>query len=171
MSEMCDLSLSFEDLPPTLQSAVEYWRALKGKRIGPTWREVDMLQLPLELLSTTVVVDCFDDLDGINFCYRFYGSGLRNIHDIELTGKTPDDVPVPVLARFIKNEFRQVYETQTPVFSAYHCDVFHDSGDFLNVVRLPLSDDGIRVSNILGVTHYRKNDLALTDMFKKIIAD
>jgi len=122
MVKIRDISVSYEDLPQGLREAVDYWRTLKGQRIGPKWREIDMLKLPLQLLPTTVVVDCFDDEQGANFRYRFYGSGLRSIHNVELTGKTPDDVPVSMLSKSIKDEFIRVENSKAPLFSVYGAD-------------------------------------------------
>jgi len=166
MVKIRDISVSYEDLPQGLCEAVDYWRTLKGPRIGPTWREIDMLKLPLSLLPTTVVVDCFDDEQGANFRYRFYGSGLRAIHNVELTGKTPDDLPVSMLSKSIKNEFIRVETSKAPLFSVYGADTAEGFSPFLNVVRLPLSDDGERVTNILAVISYRQHDMALADMFE-----
>ena len=163
-----ELPLDYQDLPEVLQSIVTYWRALKGERIGPTWREVDMLKLPAELLPTTVVVDCITEDGSANYRYRFYGSGLRNVHHVELTGKTPDDLPVPELSRFIKEAFKRVQTTKQPVFSVYGSELADDFGDFLNVVRLPLSDHEGEVTKILAVIRYMKHDLALNDMFAKL---
>ncbi|HEY9081133.1 hypothetical protein [Magnetovibrio sp.] len=165
MVNVRDVPIDYEDLPTDLRQAVDYWRGLKGDRIAPKWREVDMLQLPLQLVPTTVVVDCFEDDKGPNFRYRFYGSGLRSVHNVELTGKTPDDVPVSTLSRSIKDEFLRVEKNKIPLFSAYGTDTHNGFGAFLNVVRLPLSDDGARVTNILAVISYRQHDMALADMF------
>jgi len=165
MVKIREISVSYEDLPQGLREAVDYWQNLKGTRIGPKWREVDMLKLPLQLLPTTVVVDCFNDGQGGNFRYRFYGSGLRAVHNVELTGKTPDDVPVSMLSRSIKNEFARVEQTKAPLFSAYGTDAAKGFGAFLNVVRLPLSEDGEQVTNILAVISYRQHDMALADMY------
>ena len=165
MVKIRDISVSYEDLPQGLREAVDYWRTLKGPRIGPKWREIDMLKLPLQLVPTTVVVDCFDDEQGSNFRYRFYGSGLRSIHNVELTGKTPDDVPVSALSKSIKGEFIRVEESKAPLFSVYGADTAKGFNAFLNVVRLPLSDDGEQVTNILAVVSYRQHDMALADMF------
>jgi len=165
MVEIRDISVEYEDLPQSLRDAVDYWQALRGDRIGPKWREIDMLKLPLQLLPTTVVVDCFDDENGDNFRYRFYGSGLRNVHNVELTGKTPDDVPVPALSKYIKNEFVRVKSTKAPLFSVYGTDTADGFGGFLSVVRLPLSEDTEHVTSILAVIRYMQHDLALTNMF------
>jgi len=165
MVKIHDVSVNYEDLPQNLREAVDYWRTLKGTRIGPKWREIDMLKLPLALIPTTVVVDCFDDAQGANFRYRFYGSGLRSIHNVELTGKTPDDVPVSMLSKSIKDEFVRVEQSKAPLFSAYGTDTAQGFGAFLNVVRLPLSEDGEQVTNILAVISYRQHDMALADMY------
>jgi len=165
MVNIRDVSVTYEDLPQNLREAVDYWRMLKGERIGPQWREIDMLKLPLPLLPTTVVVDCFDDDSGPNFRYRFYGSGLRSVHNVELTGKTPDDVPVTALSKYIKEEFLRVKETKEALYSVYGTDTPRGFSAFLNVVRLPLSEDGEQVTSILAVIGYKQHDMALADMF------
>ena len=166
-----DFRLDYHALPNTLQDVVNYWQALKGQRIAPAWREVDMMRLPLELLPTTVVVDCFHHEDAPNYRYRYYGSGLRTIHKVELTGKTPDDLPYPKLSHFVKSEFREVQESRTPLFASYGVDdgvTLVDPGAFLNVVRLPISDDGETVSHILGVIRYMTHDFQLRKMFSAL---
>jgi len=37
---------------------------------------------------------------------------------------------------------------------------------FYDVVRVPLSDDGERVTNIFAVISYRQHDMALADLFE-----
>lgn len=171
VTDIREVRLEYEDLPASLQLAVDYWRVLKGDRIAPTWREVDMMKLPTQLLSTTVVVDCFNDQDGQpNFRYRYFGSGLRSIHNVELTGKTPDDVPVPELAKFIKSEFASVQESKRPVFAGYGTNLLEGAGDFLDVVRLPISEDGENITQIIGVISYKQHDLALNTMFANMNA-
>jgi len=163
------LKLDFHALPKVLKDVVEYWRALKGDRFAPTWAEIDMMRLPMELLPTTVVVDCVEDVGGPNYRYRYYGSGLRNIHNVELTGKTPDDLPVPQLSQVIKTEFRQVQQSRTPLYALYGFYEDHENNledGFLNVVRLPVSNDGKTVSHILSVNRYMMHDLRLNKMFK-----
>lgn len=163
-----DIRVGYEDLSVDLQSAVDYWQALKGDRIGPPWQKIDMLKLPLALLATTVVVDRFEDENGENFRYRYCGSALRNIHDLEMTGKTPDDLPVTALSKYIKKAFHQVSETKAPVFSIYGTNVVKGFDEFLQVARLPLSDDGKQVSSIISVIQYLQDDFALSNMFEQL---
>lgn len=168
MAYIREVPLEYDDLPAHLREAVDYWRTLKGKRVGPSWREVDMLQLPYQLLPTTVVVDCVEEMGSPVYRYRYYGSGLRNLHGVELTGKTPMDLPVQSLAERIVSGFESVRSTKAPVFSVYGAEEMDGFGDFLNVVRLPLADHSNEVTKILGIIRYTKNDLGLNEVFKKI---
>lgn len=165
--------LTEEQLPASLQQVVSYWQNLKSERMAPSWREFDLLAVPAELLPTTVVVDCeadSRDQSATAFRYRFYGSGLRAIHGVELTGKTPDDLPIPTLAHRIKSEFEAVRESCAPIFSAYNSDILEGMGDFLNVARLPLSNDGMSVSNILSVIFYKRQDRDLVALYERLNA-
>lgn len=163
-----DIRVRYEDLAADLCAAVDYWQTLKGDRIGPQWQEFDLLKLPLALLRTTVVVDCFEDENGTNFHYRYCGSGLRSIHTVELTGKTPDDMPIAALSQYVKSAFHQVQETKVPVFSVYGTYVVKGFDEFLQVARLPLSEDGKQVSSIISVISYLQDDFVLSNMFEQL---
>jgi len=145
--------LSFADLPDTLKDIARYWRELAADRRAPSWKEMDLVQTNPQILQTTTVVDC--NSDG-SYIYRFSGSGIREVHKVELTGKTTEAVPVPELTRHIKSALDRIYRSCMPEYATYVSKDGRGLSQTTTVARLPLSSDGKVVDKILMAIVYGK---------------
>lgn len=139
----------FEDISPPLSNVFDYWNTLRDGRPGPRWREFDLMALPLSILPTTQVVDWLPESG--EFRYRFYGSSYTTIHGVDLTDKSPKDLPMKQLGHFIHNEFLTVVHNEAPNLMSYG---FRKHGVFTEIetcLRLPLSDDGHTITGIVTI--------------------
>ncbi len=89
--------LQLEDLPSGLKAAHEYWMAIKGDRMAPSWKDVDLFGLPLHLIPTTLVIDIQTPI--AESVFRFWGSKMTTVHDVDMTGKNPYDLRPKDLGR------------------------------------------------------------------------
>ena len=143
----------------------DYWNGLRGKRLGPSRQEIDPLQLRPLLPSVAIVDVCHDPL---NFRCRLAGTEVCDIHGIELRGRLVTELEPPAFARSLWLLLRRVVETGLPQASRWR---------FLNrlgyrrnfeVLRLPLSDSGERVDNILLVANYGRESAQLKEYFLEV---
>ncbi len=137
------------DLPEYLRPVFDYWLGLRGDRLGPSWREFDLMALPAKVLPTTQVVDWLPERG--EFRFRYCGTGYTAIHGIDLTGKSPRDLPFKGLGDFIHAEYLGVVRDREPNMVSYG---YRDGGVFVEIetcLRLPLSDDGHSVTGIVTV--------------------
>lgn len=137
------------DIPEYLKPVFDYWNDLRGDRLAPSWREFDLLALPPKVLPTTQVVDWLPEQE--EFRFRFYGSGYREIHGVDLTGMSPRDLPFKGLGDFIHAEYLSVVGNGKPNMVSYG---YRNGSVFVEIetcLRLPLSDDGHSVTGIVTV--------------------
>jgi len=156
----CDL----DETPPPMDAALAYWRDLTGERLAPSWREFDLAKLPPRLLPSTVVYDVIDD--GREFRIRYYGSGMTRVHGVDLTGRSPLDFPWRPLGEFLHREMQNVLENRQPEHLTYIYTKPDRPAELQNVLRLPLSDDGQRVSHIVSLIAFTMGIEASQEFFE-----
>lgn len=132
---------------PTFEAALRYWNDLRADAFAPGWRDFDLMQIPAALLPYTIVADLHLDQGYVG--YRYYGSGMAELHGFELTGKTSNDLQPPGLRAHIVAQYREVAEARRPLLFA--TDIVVKQGIRMRhlVFRLPLSNDGETVSNVV----------------------
>ena len=149
-----------------INAVVDYWRTLKGTRIGPVWSEIDLLQLPADIIPRVCVVDVQSDPQ--DFIYRFWGTAITDMHHYDLTGKSVSSLTPPEYAQCLVEQYAQVvaggqgcgFLTEVPqpsgLFTHYSC------------VRLPLSSDGNTVDAVLSAEEYGEQVGELRDLFETV---
>lgn len=156
---MRSTQLEIKDLPSGLQVAHEYWMAIKGDRLAPTWKDVDLCDLPLHLVPTTLVIDIRTPI--AKSVYRFWGSKMTTIHGADMTANSPYDIEPKDMGQQLYEDHCEVVERKCATAGHYS---FFASGGYVHshsLVRLPLSDDGKRITQILVVIDYSPEALAL----------
>lgn len=140
------------DVPhPVFDPVLAYWNAIRADRFAPRWQDFDLAELPGTLLRNTLVVDMQDP--PLPILYRYYGSGIAQSHGFELTGKTSDDIFPEDLRRHIVGQYEVVRTAREP--KLFLSDIYVKDGvpkrDL--ILRLPLSEDGERVTGAVSVEH------------------
>lgn len=148
---------------PAFDDVIAYWNACRGERFAPAWADIDMMALPSKLLPYCIVVDMPDD--GRPIRYRYYGSGIADLHGMELTNKTVDDLEPPGFRAHVIGQYAAIAEGKAPKLFATRFQV--KSGLVLQhaVLRLPISDDGETVTKILTVEDFDDRFDELKDYF------
>jgi len=137
----------------------EYWIALKGDRMMPTWKDVDLCDLPLHLISTTLVIDIGTPI--AESIYRFWGSKMTTIHGRDMTADCPYNIEPKDMGQQLYEDHCAIAEKKSATAGHYS---FFASGGYVHshsLVRLPLSDDGENVTQILIVIDYSPKALSL----------
>jgi len=136
----------------------DYWDKLRTDRFAPCWQDFDLLRLPLDAIPFVSVVDII--LDDLDARYRFWGTGLTQKYKIDMTGKLLSDLKSSRVNE-IKSEFRHVMTTGAPFFYMTDAVTFQEvepwvkpGAQFIPSVKVPLSDNGETVTNILSFNDY-----------------
>jgi len=122
-----------------------HWQDCAGGRWAPSWRDIDIMTLPGPLLPYVLVCDVTAD-EG--FRYRYWGRGHTAYHGKDYTGKQLNDMSPAWVRDFLNHQYMRILETRKPkVFETRYEGMI----DPVYSVRLPLSDDGEKVTGILGL--------------------
>lgn len=143
-------------LASNCRTTLEYWNLRRGERFAPTWREFDLPDLPAEVIRFTHVVDV--NRDPFDLTFRFWGTGLTDVLFFDRTGQS---LSVTNMGYLDEDRRRQVMEDYQAVIESRDILPFlwdasstreHAATLVVPSLRLPLSDDGERVTHI--VTHF-----------------
>lgn len=130
--------------PEPIRLIHQYWRKKCGRRWAPRWSDIDLMDIAPPLLPYITVMDVLDD-GGL--LYRYWGRGHTTYYGHDYTGEALSSVR-PAWARdLLGHQIARVFETQTARVFVVRYDKILQA---VSSIRLPLSDDGERVTGILG---------------------
>lgn len=149
----------------------DHWNRVRGERFAPSWQSFDLISLPANLIRYTHVVDISDDPFDVTF--RFWGTGLSDVLYFDRTGQSLLSTNMGYLderrREQVLADYRTVIATREPMPFLWDASATREHARRLIVpsIRLPLSQDGERVTNI--VTHF---DFASqkSDVWEKMFA-
>ena len=156
---MHSTQLEIEGLPSGLMAAHEYWVSLKGDRVAPSWKEFDLLNLPLQLVPTTLVIDIKNPVS--NSVYRFWGSKMTEIHGVDMTKGSPYNLEPKEFGQQVYKDHCATIEKKRPTAGHYS---FFAHGGYIHshsLLRLPLSDDNDKITQLIVVIDYSSEALNL----------
>ncbi len=133
---------------PDFDQVIAYWNRQRGDAFAPSWPNFDLMDTPPALLPYTIVVDTPDLTQPIR--YRYFGSGIALSHGFEMTGKTSDDIPTPQLREHIVKQYYEIVAAQRPMLFVSEIYVKNGLRKQDLMLRLPLSDDGDAVTNVVS---------------------
>lgn len=149
---------------------LRYWHEKAVGRVAPSWTDVSLAEFPPEVLPTTSVTNIIED--PLSSEYRYWGSGLTKAFGRDYTGFSPIDVPPRALGLSSDGGCGRLVAERAPHFEIK--EFKNDSGVFGRalVLRLPLSDDGERITNGINVYHFERfsGDAELTEFFDNIFS-
>ncbi len=134
---------------PAFDEVLEYWHQKRGDAFAPAWLEIQLIDLPAKLLPKCIVVD-FDGAAG-PIRYRYYGTAIADLHGYELTNRTIQDMQPPDFRDLVITQYRMVQEKRIPMFFIAHFPFLTGRRTYQYLLRLPLSNDGKTVTNVLSV--------------------
>lgn len=151
-----------------LVDTYHYWSGKKVQSggVGPSWTDINLLDLPAELLPQVCVVDVSDVPAG--FTYRYWGTAVTSMHHYDLSGRSVMDLTPPDYAQCIWDQYNEVLATREP--HTFLTEVPLDSGfyTFYIALRLPLSSDGETIDKILAAEEYGKERDQLKNLFNDL---
>ena len=154
-----------DEAPKEIADLVIHWRGLCGSRKYPSRIDIRPMELRPYLGSLCIIEIKGDPLD---FVYRLFGSGLTEILQQDMTGRSVLDLPP---AEFGQCSFEQLQEAKEIGGPAYfHTEVRYGqppSTSGATQLVLPLSDDGEVVGGFLT---YSQFDGGETDFWFRLLS-
>lgn len=151
-----------------LWDVFELWKQWAAGRAAPTWRDVDMLALPAEIIPQTVVVDALNG--GEDFRYRFWGTGYADHYGIDETGRLLSRSVGP---SFIEATFKQLHDVMSqhrPI--AFEVSIRTTLTKTLQQkinLRLPIEDTPGRVSKIMTSSQFTPIPIRDADRIRQAV--
>jgi len=147
-----------------LKPAMDYWCDLaKDDVIGPSWREFDLLKLPPTMLPAVIVVDV--DHARSDLLYRYFGSQIAEVFGADHTGKNFSQLSAPYIT-VSRETYDWVLEDKMPVSLILEFSRVKATTQVMETLRLPLSDNGVEVTNILSVARFFSDRRKLNRMLE-----
>ncbi len=145
------------DLPKPLVQALDYWDGLCGDSFAPPLKSFDLLALDPKVIPSTVIIDIHEPLD--QSVYRFWGSRMTQVYGRDMTGRRPYDIHTPEFGRLLVAKHERLLTEKKATSSHFRFTSDNEDRRSHTVLRLPLSDDGERVTHIVVVSDYSREAL------------
>lgn len=144
------------------------WQKWAAGRAAPTWRDVDLLSMPPKIIPQTVVVDVVDD--GLDFAYRFWGSGYADHYGIDETGNLLSKSIGP---SFIEATFKQlqdvIAQNRPMAFEVSIRTTISNAVQKKINLRLPIEDRPGRVTKIMTASQFAAIPIRDADRIREAV--
>jgi len=151
------------DLSGGLLSVFDRWQKARANHWAPSWNAYQMESLPPKVIPWCAVVDVLRDPP--DFAYRFWGTERANLQGQELTGKPLSEFEPAQMAELLAEELVQVTESRQPLFFRKRHTPPNGSELRFESLRVPLSEDGERVTMVFSVAEVARMTAANYDYF------
>ena len=135
--------------------AFEYWTERRGDAWAPPWSTIDLMDFPPRMIANCNVVDITHD--PFDARYRFFGTGICNLHGSDLTGKSIQANEPPAFRQVCFETFEALVERREPLSFIASVPVRSSHRKRHHFLRLPLSDDGVTLSGAITFEEFGEN--------------
>ncbi|MDA0997111.1 MAG: PAS domain-containing protein [Proteobacteria bacterium] len=143
------------DFGGELGAIYAYWDEIRGGRLAPAWQDFDWLRIPIPAISWCTVVDVRHD--PLDFVYRFWGTSRTMLQGKDYTGSSIKEIDQKNTADKAFSEYALVVERREPIYVTTSELVTGEKERIsYHFLRLPFSDDGENIHQILGVGIYQE---------------
>lgn len=137
-------------LTPLFSDAYELWK--NAERSGP-YAKVSGFHLdalPPKLLPWAIVADVLSEGEEPDLRFRFWGTQRASLIGYDLTGKTMSDVQAEDMREGNMREYVKMIELGVPILCCTPIVTSTGRSIHLTSLRLPLSEDGTRISRVFS---------------------
>ena len=136
---------------PRLRRLYEYWLKKRGRRRFPARGDIDPLDFSY-LLGNVLLIDVLRN--PLRFRMRVHGTEMARRANYDLTGKFLDELPIADYRNYVIERCTGLVETGEPAL-IHHDRVLDGQRRRYEALWLPLSENGIDVSMLLGALVYK----------------
>lgn len=159
------LDLGTAELSEGFTRVFEYWNEIRGERRFPSWRDVDMMALPLAMIPWCTVVDVKPG--GEDFIFRFFGTARVYLQGRDYTGRSVKEFSAKPVAEKVFGELQAVMRHEGPLLfrtSLLSGPIRPTRPASYEVLRLPFASGG-DIDTILNMVDYTTVSRLLYDWF------
>ena len=135
-----------------LANSYRAWRALRGERFAPSRKEIEPVQFK-SMLGSMFIMDVVDG--GTDFRFVLGGERVASFMGKRLRGTLLSEQPRTPIFEGMAQLYRQCVRSKEPL-AVGPMRTVRDGVDCreMEVLVLPLSDDGKSVTSLLGAIHF-----------------
>jgi len=142
-----------DGLDPKLSVLLDHWNSIRVEAFAPPWAAFDWDSVPPSLIPHCAVVDV--QQNPLNFVYRFWGTGRAALQGGDITGKSVLQFMPAAIAQKAMSEYLTVLDARAPIrIDTSGLKNLVDTEHDYQFLRLPFSDDGKDIHQILSVGSY-----------------
>lgn len=150
--------IPLDRMPDILCRVLDYWRSKGGERLICSWNDFELIDLPAELLPTVLVIDVHPDMDENR--YRYWGSRMSVVHGRDMTGLCPYDIDPPGMGELLRRLHAIMMAEKGAKAARFQFVRASGAVHHHYSLKLPLSDDGERVTQIVAVIDMSEDESA-----------
>jgi hypothetical protein len=136
-----------------IQQALDYWRAIRGLRTMPALDDMDVLQIPRNVLAHITLVD-IEYEPKMRFRWRLIGTAVTTILQRDMTGRYWDEIYSEDVFNLFAEPTNYVLQNRKPMRFTAKAHVadreFYDAEH----IYMPLSGPDSRIERMLGVSAF-----------------
>ena len=145
------------------------WQEDRSAADMPRWQISLLETMPAETLPFVNVIDVNGGQPP--FRYRFFGSGLANMHLFELTNRTTSAIEPPGFRFLCEDEHLMTIESREPMLFVNEVPTKAENLSMSHLMlRLPYSGDGRSVSHVLTVEETLGEPAEVWERFRQLSA-
>ncbi|MCF6275930.1 MAG: PAS domain-containing protein [Robiginitomaculum sp.] len=148
-------ALRHQMILPQQQYVYDYWRSKCQVGRLPCRSDIDPADI-CEHLPMISVIEICDMAEQTRFKYRLAGTGFWEMFDAEISGQYIDQLPIGNRREYWHRVLSRVLELRRPSAGVTKPGTPMRGHLAQFWIRLPLSDDGVNVTSILGFDHLVK---------------
>jgi hypothetical protein len=133
-----------------LRYLYRYWNGARAGRQMPLRSEIDLLRLP-GLLPKLMLIEASETAEGPRFRYAMLGSELVQRFGRDVTGRWVHEALEGEHREFMLGLYGESWRTRQPAMAASEYISANEVAFMCQRLVLPLSEDGIAVSQLLGI--------------------
>ena len=143
---------------------LDYWHQARGDAFAPAWQtQFRLTDLPVNIVPDMTVIDRSDC--SAAFLYRFWGTNHVVMKGFEMSGKTIDQTPTKTIQTIGTKQLETVVQRRRPTVFLYTIDYPLRQRPAEFILRLPLSDDGVKVNRIASFQDLSSSGARWKDLF------
>ncbi len=147
-----------------IQTVNDYWEEKRAGRVAPSWVDLNLMDLPSQVIPRIMVVDVFSDPYDLRV--RFWGTLLATAYNREITNKRLAEIKPQGCFLVFVDPVEEIRKTMVPHILALECDVERSTINDITLYQAPLSDNGKDLSGILTVMDFGNSLRAVKELHK-----
>ncbi|MEQ8665475.1 MAG: PAS domain-containing protein [Rhodospirillales bacterium] len=158
------------DAFPDVGDFLNVWNMARGDRFAPRCSDIDLLAFPPRLVPLIYLVDV--ERNPLKFRYRFIGTRVCEFEGQDYTGHCVNELQPAAVGAAVQREFERYLDNPEPTFFAMLVDEQNFLPHVFSVyggVRVPLSDGGGTVSQILGLAQFETDHKHLRKYYWEMV--